>query len=510
MKFTNTKLLAALLALALPLTLAGCGAVKSTAGSAAAADSAVIASAIPAQMEVNAVSDPEESAKTVQGSFSIVTSDGKLSQSGSVWTITAGGEYTVTGALADGQIVVDAGDDDVIDLILDNTSISCSTGAAILGLNADDVTVKAAEGSYNTVTDLRVGNADNEEYDAAIWSDCDLKLRGKGTLIVESDYAKGIKTTDDLSVKNITLKVDAKDTALRGKDSVTIESGELLLLSDSGDGINSEGDVLISDGAVTISVGDDGIHADAALTVAGGTVRVELSHEGLEANVINVDGGSTYVYGKDDGLNARKGTATPLVSVTGGYLEVVTPAGDTDAIDSNGNFTMSGGFVLVRGGAGMGGMAGSVDCDGAVTVTGGTIIALGGVCSVPSGNSVNTWISAGTTLSAGDYTLTDSKGSEVAAFTLEGNYGGVWIASDAIAQGETYTLSRGGSAVASWTQSSATEGSAGMNGFGGRGGMGGFGGQGGQGGMGGQSGQSGFGGFGGQGGMGGPGMGRRA
>ena len=483
MKIIHTKLLAAVLALALPLTLAGCGAAAQQTESGAAApaaqtaavSTAALASSVPAAAE--AVSDPEQADAQAQGEFSVTASDGgAVTRSGSVWTVTAAGEYTLTGALADGQVVVDAGDEDVVVLILDNAAIACSTGAPILILNADDVTVKAAEGSYNTVADLRSGDAENEEYDAAIWSDCDLKLRGKGTLIVTSSYAKGVKSKDDLSVKNLTLKVDSADTALRGKDSVTVESGTLLLLSAQGDGINSDADILISDEALSISVGDDGIHADGALTIAGGTVRVEDSHEGLEANVVNIDGGSTYVYGRDDGVNARSGDATPLISITGGYLEVATPSGDTDAIDSNGSIAMSGGFVLVRSGAGMGGMAGSVDADGSVSVTGGTIIALGGVCAVPGSGSVNTWLSGNTALGAGDYTLTDADGGEIASFTLSGSYSGVWIASDAIELGGTYTLSRDGSAVASWTQSSQTEGSApfgGMGSFGGFGGMGG-------------------------------------
>lgn len=506
MKFTDIyqKLLAFGLALVLPLTLAGCGAARQTDGNVPSADGtaggAVVASAVPVQSAAGAVSDPEESAKTAQGSFTVTAADGgEVVQSGSVWTIRSAGEYTVTGALENGQLVVDAGDEDVVVLLLDGASISCSTGAPVLILNADDVTVKAAEGSYNTVTDLRTGDAGNEEYDAAIWSDCDLKLRGKGTLIVTSGYTKGVKSKDDLSVKNLTLKIESEDTALRGKDSVTVESGTLLLISEQGDGMNSDADIRIEDGAVTIRVGDDGVHADGVLTVAGGTVRVEQSHEGLEANIVNIDGGSTFVYANDDGVNARSGDAAPLVSVTGGYLEVVTPSGDTDAIDSNGSFVMSGGFVLVRGGAAMGGMAGSVDCEGGVSVTGGTIIAFGGISSVPGSGSVNTWISGGTAFSAGDYTLSDSKGNAIAAFSLDGSYSGVWIASDALELNETYTLNCGGSAAASWTQSSATVGSAG---FGGMGGMG-MGGMGGKGGFGGQpsGGQP----SGGPGGMGGPG-----
>ena len=592
MKFKDKTLPALCLTLALALSCAGCGAAAASPGAspAVAVSGANIADAAPAATAAP-LADPVEEGRTAEGSFSVSAAAGgsAAEQSGAVWTIRSAGEYTLSGALENGQIVVDAGDDDEVVLILEGVSVTSADAAPILVLNAGEVTVKAAEGSYNTVSDLRSGDAENEEYDAAIWAACDLKLRGKGTLIVTSDYDCGVKSKDDLSVKNLTLKVSAPGAALKGNDSVTVESGALLLISTAGDGIKtsnsdvsskgkqrgtvsllggqidvyaagdgisaaynvelapeedcalniftgsyaaaagldgvrfssgessakgvkaeneviisggtvsvsseddgihanadeelengarSVGNITVTDGSVTVTSGDDGMHADGTLRISGGSVHVEKSHEGLEANIIEIEGGSVYVWGDDDGLNARKGSATPQINISGGYIEVATPAGDTDAIDSNGSFTMRGGFVLVRGGAGMGGMAGSLDTDRGATVTGGTIVALGGISTVPGGESVNTWVSAGTSLSAGDYTLTDSAGSTVVSFTLEGSYNGVWIASDALTLGETYTLSRGGSQVAQWTQSSAMEGSAG---FGGMGGMGGFGGRGGMG-----------------------------
>ena len=89
---------------------------------------------------------------------------------------------------------------------------------------------------------------------------------------------------------------------------------------------------------VTIDAADDGMHADGTLTISGGYVNIQTSYEGLEANVINIEGGESYVYGRDDGMNACKGTAkTPMINITGGYIEVTTPSGDTDAVDSNGD-----------------------------------------------------------------------------------------------------------------------------------------------------------------------------
>jgi hypothetical protein len=161
-----------------------------------------------------------------------------------------------------------------------------------------------------------------------------------------------------------------------------------------------------------------------------------------------------------------------MVTINGGYAEIRTPSGDTDAIDSNGSFLMTGGTVLVLGGAQKGGMAGSVDTDGTVTVTGGTIVALGGICQIPSDGSVNTYVSNGTNFSAGAYRITDAGGNTIFSFTLSGSYSSCWIASDAFALNGAYAVEKDGSTLLSWTQSSATEGDAGNYGFGGFGGHG--------------------------------------
>ena len=690
------------LALALLLSFAGCAGHDST------QQTDVTQTNAPQPIsDADALSDPTDESKEASGDFS-VSGPVDVAVNGSVYTVTAAGEYTISGRLEEGRIVVDAGDEDEVVLILSDASVSSTTGAPIEVVNASEVTVRAEEGSYNVVSDLRSGDPDasDDEADAAIWSDCDLKLTGKGTLIVTSTYDNGVKSKDDVSVKDATLKVSSPGVALKGNDSVTVKSGSLILVSTGGDGVktsnsdvsskgNQRGDVTIlsghvdiyaacdgisaahdvlisqdedecivniytasyseyadgyaaasdlylvvptayysdgydyyfyfyndddsdgvwvqcsyetmvysgrsaayyglsakqpggyqnmlvnivasgetpdgsnyaagsggetvngsmngylitdvssgrisgdwvtlssgsgnssgkttysskgvkaenaisvtggtitvysmddglhanagealengetsigsisiSGGTITVTSADDGIHADGTLTISDGYVNIVQSHEGLEGNVINIGGGSVYVYGNDDGINACKGSQTPLVNVTGGYVEVTTPSGDTDAIDSNGSFTVSGGFVLVKGGAAMSGMAGSVDVDGSITVSGGSVVALGGICQTPSGNSVCTYVSSSASLSAGDYTLVDSSGKTLLSFTLDGAYSGCWISSDALTVGGSYSLLRSGSEVLSWTQSSSTEGSAGM--FGGMGGMGGMGGR---------------------------------
>ncbi len=642
------------------------------------------------------LTDPTDDAKTTTDDFTITSDTGAVSQNGSVYTITAAGEYTLSGALSDGQIVVDAGDEDEVKMLLNNTSIYCSFSAPILVKNAAEVTVKAEKDTYNTVTDLRTGSADEIEEDAAIYAACDLKLSGSGTLIVETSFDNGVKSKDDLSVKNLTLKVTAVGNALKGNDSVEIKSGNLILVSTASDGVKTEntdvsskgkqrgtvtisggqidiyaacdgisaaynveiseeescvvniytasyadaeaaaagaetylivpsslysdncdyyaylyndddaagvfvpctyetmvysgrtayyglvfripdgyrnilfhivsrgetpdgsnykasttgetvntvmngyllsgvsgdtaygdwvqisdggssskttysakgmkaeneiiinggtitvfagddglhanggtalengaeglGNITVNGGSVTVTSADDGMHADNVLSINDGSVDIVESHEGLEANVVALSGGTIRVYADDDGLNACRGAAAPMILISGGYAEIRTPSGDTDTIDSNGSFQMTGGTVLVLSGSQSGGMSGTVDVDGSISVTGGTIVSLGGISGIPQNGSVNTFVSDGTGFSAGEYRITDAEGNTIFAFTLSGSYTSCWIASDALERDASYAVEKDGTVFLSWTQSSATEGATGNYSFGGYGG----------------------------------------
>ena len=278
------------------LLCTACGAPNTS--SSASTDASPVSSAAAQASAVSgtaseALNDPTDASKETTEAFSVTTDDGEITPDGSVYTITAAGDYTVTGALPDGQIVVNAGDDDEVKLILDNASISCSTGAPILVLNAGKATVKAEKDTYNTVTDLRTGSADSlsdseENYDAAIWAACDLNLSGSGTLIVTTGFDNGVKSKDDLKVKTMTLKVTAYGNALKGNDSVEIQSGELILISTASDGVKTENSDVSKKGnhrgTVTISGGQVDVYA--ACDAISAAYNVEISEE--ETCVVNL------------------------------------------------------------------------------------------------------------------------------------------------------------------------------------------------------------------------------
>lgn len=711
LKKVNKSCVAAVI-LAMCLMTSGCSSQNYTTNS-KNTDTTVTSSITTQDTNVTHADDADNYKTEITGEFSITSTDGStITQNDSVYTITQAGEYTVTGLLSEGQIVVNADDNAEITIVLNGTSITCSNGSPIYIKNADNVKIKSEENTYNCIVDARAeadNNSDNsssENGNAAIYAACDLKLVGKGALSVTGNYNNGIQSKDDISIKNVTIKVNAVNNAIKGNDEVAIESGEIIAISRKGDGIktsnsglstkgkqkgnviisggnidiyaacdgidaaygidvsgdgnlniytdtysdyseavaadnsgssanssgssistpdssasspgssasnpdssasnpsssnqnqgsssksssnatmmtytttantdnqnnssvgtppdmnntqnngnmgnppdmnnsssnsgnnrdmkdnfsggnrtangmpgnnssgnsskksystkgikaeseinisgaainisstddgihaNSDSGVLetgedgkgiisISGGTITISTGDDGIHADKELNITDGYINVLTSYEGLEAITINISCGQSFVYAADDGINActGDGTSTPLINITGGYVDVTTGSGDTDGIDSNGSYTQSGGMVFVKGGSSSGQVSGSIDVDGNITITGGTCVALGGICETPV-NSVNAYVFSSVSFNAGSYSVKDSSGNEIISFTLNNSYSNGWICTSALTTNTEYTLYCDGSSLTNWTQSAGTMGASNAGGFG--------------------------------------------
>ena len=90
--------------------------------------------------------------------------------SGSTVTITEAGTYVLSGTLTDGQIIIDAGDEDDVRLVLENASITCTTTAPVYAKNADKVIISLPENTESTVTDTVTGTDGNDALTAAIFA----------------------------------------------------------------------------------------------------------------------------------------------------------------------------------------------------------------------------------------------------------------------------------------------------------------------------------------------------
>ncbi|MBQ6611055.1 MAG: carbohydrate-binding domain-containing protein [Oscillospiraceae bacterium] len=291
---------------------------------------------------------------------------------GSDLTITAAGVYILSGSYENQMITVRAGEEDKVQIVLNNAQIMNADGPAILVCSADKVFLTAAEGSENSISDgsgytLKEGDT---AVDAAVFSKADLTVNGSGSLSITGNTKHAVVSKDDLVVTAKNLTVSSAASALTGKDAVTLLDASVSIQAGT-DGLHSEGTVTVLGGSLTAQCGDDAVHADGKADIAGGTVTLHAA-EGIEATYVLIRSGDISIQASDDGINAayKSDAYTPTVEITGGNLTVTMGAGDTDGIDSNGNLIISGGTVSVTGSS-------AFDFDGSVSFTGGTVIVNG-------------------------------------------------------------------------------------------------------------------------------------
>lgn len=199
---------------------------------------------------------------------------------GKVIRITAPGEYLLSGAMADGQIEVDCGEDGKVILHLNGLKLHNENGAAILiGRVKPRVVIELAEGSENELSDgSRLVFSDKDEPNGVIFSRSDLTVEGKGALKITSGAMDGIVSKDDLRIAGGTITVDAVRHGIRGKDSVEISGGTVSVTAGK-DGIRTTNDkdrergyISVTGGTLKISAGDDPFDFVTELILNGGIV----------------------------------------------------------------------------------------------------------------------------------------------------------------------------------------------------------------------------------------------
>ncbi len=294
--------------------------------------------------------------------------------SGEDISITAEGVYVLSGEASDVTITVDVDSTEKVQIVLDGVSITNSDAPAIYVLSADKVFVTTTEGSSNTLTVTGAFVADGDtNTDAVIFSKDDLVLNGLGTLTISSTD-NGISCKDDLKVTGGTYTISSTGDGLEANDSISISDGSFAITTQA-DALHAENDeddtvgsVYVCGGSFDIDAVSDGFRATTYLQVDGGSFDITAG-EALESTYVQVNGGEITISASDDGINATTKSSsigTPAVEITGGTVSITMGAGDTDAIDSNGNLSISGGAVDIN-------AQFAFDFDGAGELTGGTV-----------------------------------------------------------------------------------------------------------------------------------------
>jgi hypothetical protein len=253
------------------------------------------------------------------------------------------GTYVLSGTLTGGQVLVDAGENDIVRLVLSGVSLHNEEGPAIYAPTADKTVLILERGTENTVSDGAGYGNNADEPDAAIFAQDDLSVTGEGRLVVNSAGKHGIRSQDVLAISAGVFDISTAGDALRGRDGVAIQGGDFTLNA-GGDGIQSNNDedgakgfVIINGGEYIIRAGSDGIQAQSALTVTDGNIQITTG--GGSANA--ADAGAA----EEESASMKALKAGKLMYIAGG--DIVIDAED-DAVHSNGDLIMTAGKLSAQ------------------------------------------------------------------------------------------------------------------------------------------------------------------
>jgi hypothetical protein len=274
-------------------------------------------------------------------------------------TITSAGTYSISGALNDGQIIVNTEDEETVGLVLNGADITCSTSAPIYVVNAEKTVITLADGTENYVTDgvsYIFEDAASDEPNAAIFSNDDLTINGDGSLTVNANYNNGISSNDDLKITGGHITVNAVNDGIKGRDSVAVRDG-VITVNAGGDGIQSNnaenaenGYISIEGGALNITAGMDGIQAETRLLVSGGNITISSGGGSINGS----SGAGWGDWGREnnaadgDSADSAKGLKAGVdVTIMGGTITIDS---SDDSIHSNASLSINGGNMTLTSG----------------------------------------------------------------------------------------------------------------------------------------------------------------
>lgn len=288
----------------------------------------------------------------------------------SVVHITKAGTYRLKGSLSKGQIAVDLGKDAkkdpnaVVTLLLDNVDITCEVAPAIIFYNVYEsnstssagANVELVDGSINHVNGSYVAKifkpgTDKKlhKYDGAFYSKQSMIIDGDGSLNIHAEN-EGLNSEMHLTINGGCIEIVAQNDGINVNEDdesiFTMNDGILSIDSgygEEGDGIDSNGALIINGGTVIAMCSDDtpdgGIDADLGITINGGTV-IAFGRNGSIT--------------KDSKLNYISGRVDSTQVVIDQLFEIQTPRKyssvlfSSSDIDKNSTYTINGNQAVIN------------------------------------------------------------------------------------------------------------------------------------------------------------------
>lgn len=284
-----------------------------------------------------------------------------VTSNGNEITINSAGSYYITGEVSDANIVINAGKDDDVQLILDNCSITSTTTAPINGIQCDKLTITLEDNSENTITDsstyTKFTDTQSSEPDGTIFTKTDLIINGSGKLIVNANYLDGIVSKDGLKIINANIEINSQDDGIRGKDYITINNAKIDINS-KGDGIKSTnnedtslGYIAIEGGNINVNAEADGIQAETILNISKDaeiniTTKGEVTSSANDSFEFNKRPGYTSSANdaEESSTSSKALKAGTEITIESGNIQI---SSTDDSIHSNGIIIINGGTISV-------------------------------------------------------------------------------------------------------------------------------------------------------------------
>ncbi|MDD3643591.1 MAG: carbohydrate-binding domain-containing protein [Candidatus Krumholzibacteria bacterium] len=305
--------------------------------------------------------DPAEATAITLGGDTIIVEGTGVSVDGTKATIDSAGTYLIGGALPDGRVIVDAGNEGIVRLVLGGVDIACASFSPLSVVSAEKTVIILEDGTQNRLTDgesyiFEVPGA--TEPDACLFSAGDLTISGGGSLEIAGNYRHGISGARGLVIRDAVAVVDAADDGIRGRDCLVVR-GAAIAVDCGGDGLKSNNDsdpargyIHIESGRLRIVCGSDAIQAETDALISGGEISLltgggsgtgggESSAKGIKADVAAImDGGSVSLDCADDGINSNSAAV-----INGGSLAISC---DDDAIHADSTLGVNGGEIVIE------------------------------------------------------------------------------------------------------------------------------------------------------------------
>ena len=223
-------------------------------------------------------------------------------ESGSV-TISEGGTYEITGQTSNGQIIIDTEDD--VQLVLSDVTIENQDSAAIWIQSEGTVTI-TLEGENTLINGGEFVEENDDNPDALIYSPGDLIINGDGTLNLTATAGKGVRANRTLTIESGVFVIDTEEGL--EATGLVINDGNITITA-SDDGINASDKtdefmpyLIINGGNISITMADgdtDGIDSNGDITINGGTISINAQSAIDYDGTAVVNGGTLIINGEE-------------------------------------------------------------------------------------------------------------------------------------------------------------------------------------------------------------------